>query len=957
MQAYPVETPDDNRLFFDFRPEWTRVQLGPDFNISVCTVSNRVLTTLTRGFPTSQDMDRYCDFMLGVMSEGLSPDQPYIHIMELSGLKGSTPDARNRFIKFLEKRALLRGAVVCGASAFMRMNIKLAQKHYRFSFPVWFAPDLDNGIHLAGGLLGLDFPDCFEWPSKFVTSSDKISAPRTHITVCEDTAGGDAAAFYRHELSKTHHLEFSWIGPRILFCRFKGSAPMPFLDPAQVLEARRQAIQRCMSSHGPHVEIWDGNNLRNLLGRLAIFRIFKALFGDPQTVLSFFILDLGCRIRSIVHLSLWCKPTPFPVRCLASLTKTILQAKEILQSSGIEEAEPPPMITAKYDWHSEDKAFGCVTEIWGQDIVHCLGSGQFKVGHVEQQMKIYRQLARKIHKSGRSYYLLTSGELFRDASYKTRKKYFLATSKLFRDYPFQTHVFYGAKGKTLAGLNLGKHQVAYRLMMAEDLSSALALIQADKLRRTYLNPRRSDADGGMRSPGTTVLKPYVDDILKYLATVSWEPAAMGRAPQTVDPEHPFAKVFDAVELIRDDIRMLFLEEQKAAREQLELEKQLERSQKMAALGLMAGGVAHDLNNVLSGLLTYPEVVLMDVPENSPLRKPLNVIRKSGEQAAAIVQDLLIMARRGVVQIERIKINTLIEEYLASPEHRSLTARFPLIRLDADLDENVMEINGSAPQLKKALMNLVSNAFEASPSTGGVTIRTENGFVQPGMDGFIREVEAGQYAVIEIVDRGDGIAEQDLPHIFEPFYTTKVMGRSGTGLGMAVIWGVIQDHKGYIDIQTRSGKGTTCTLFFPVCDNGNTDLKSKSQQAQPRGCGETILVVDDLDSQRQIAKSVIEHLGYRVETASSGEAALRYLENNATDLVVLDMVMGAGWDGLETTLRIREQNPRQKIIIATGYAENERLKQVQILSNGPVIEKPYTIETMRNALCTALKDQS
>jgi len=383
MQPYLCETEDRNQLTIYFRTEWTRVRLGPDFTITVCTVSGCILATRISGFPTVPDIERYCEFIKGVMSEGLNPDQHYIHVMELSGLRGGTVDARNRFMDFLRSQSQLRGVVVCSASAFMRMNIQLAQRQFPCSFPIRFCPDLDQGIALAGRLLKICFPMVIEWPSNFFVSWGPMTPSETPFASAQDDAIKDATISFRFALSEQHALDFSRIGSRILLCRFNGSARMATLDPSMVLKARRQAVRHCMSNQSLHVEIWDGTNLRTLLGRMAILRLFKALFKDRLPLSGCFILDIGCRIRSLVHWCSWRQRPPYPLECQASLTMSILQAREKLQSAGYEAADEVPIIKTKPEWHHGDKEYYAENEVIDQDIVHSIGSGFLQICHVE----------------------------------------------------------------------------------------------------------------------------------------------------------------------------------------------------------------------------------------------------------------------------------------------------------------------------------------------------------------------------------------------------------------------------------------------------------------------------------------------------------------------------------------------------------------------------------------------
>ena len=377
-------------------------------------------------------------------------------------------------------------------------------------------------------------------------------------------------------------------------------------------------------------------------------------------------------------------------------------------------------------------------------------------------------------------------------------------------------------------------------------------------------------------------------------------------------------------------------------ERKKLENQLQRSQKMEAIGTLAGGVAHDLNNVLGAQVSYPDLILMDLPENSPLRKPILTIQKSGKKAAAIVQDLLTLARRGVVATEVVDINTIIDDYINSPECENLMACHNDVRIYCDLEPYLMNIMGSSFHLSTTVMNMISNAAEAMPGGGNIFISTRNKYIDKPIRGY-DDVKEGDYVIFTVSDNGTGISSRDLEKIFEPFYTKKVMGRSGTGLGMAVVWGTVKDHKGYIDVQSTEGKGTTFTIYLPVTRKELCKKEDVLRMEEYIGKGESILVVDDIGEQREIALRILSKLNYSVTSVSSGEEAVDYLKNNSADLLVLDMIMDPGNDGLETYRKILEFNPNQKAIIVSGFSETNLVKEVQRLGAGKYIKKPYTLE--------------
>ncbi len=383
--------------------------------------------------------------------------------------------------------------------------------------------------------------------------------------------------------------------------------------------------------------------------------------------------------------------------------------------------------------------------------------------------------------------------------------------------------------------------------------------------------------------------------------------------------------------------------------QRQLEARIKRAEKMEALGTLAGGVAHDLNNILSGIVGYPDLLLMQLPsEDRTLREPIQTIKESGLKAAAIVQDLLTLARRGVASNRIVNMNSIVEEYLRSPEFAKLKAYYPHARVETRLSPRLMNISGSPVHLVKTVMNLVTNAAEAMPEGGLISVQTENVYVDRPLTGY-DEIREGDYVVLTITDTGIGIAAEDREKIFEPFYTKKVMGRSGTGLGMAVVWGTVKDHNGYINLESTSGKGARFTIYLPVTDREASISDSPLDLERIRGKGETVLIVDDIAEQRDLAERMLTYLGYAATVAADGEQAVAALRDRPFDLVLLDMIMEPGMDGLDTYRKIVEFRPGQRAIIASGYSETDRVREAQRLGAGIYLKKPYTVEMVAAAV--------
>jgi signal transduction histidine kinase/CheY-like chemotaxis protein len=395
-----------------------------------------------------------------------------------------------------------------------------------------------------------------------------------------------------------------------------------------------------------------------------------------------------------------------------------------------------------------------------------------------------------------------------------------------------------------------------------------------------------------------------------------------------------------------------IEERKRSQEQQKrLENQLLQAKKMQAIGTLAGGVAHDLNNILSGITSYPELMLMNLPEGSSLRAPLKTIQTSGEKAAAIVQDLLTLSRRGAAAFRPVDLRNVVMEYLESPEMSKMLTFHPGVTVETRFESPPFTISGSTVHLSKTIMNLITNAAEAMPKGGCIGIELHGMHIVEG--GLISDKLApGRYIKLVVSDSGKGIDPLVIDRIYEPFFTTKKMGRSGTGLGMAVVWGTVEDHQGYIRTQSSPESGTSFEIWFPAIED-TVQQMAHSVAEPPRASSESVLVVDDVVEQRDIAKAILINLGYTVATVDSGENAIAYLQTSDADLLLLDMAMEPGLNGLETYRSILQFKPDQRAIIVSGFSDSELIKETLRLGAHSYIKKPYTIDSISRAIRDAL----
>ena len=376
-----------------------------------------------------------------------------------------------------------------------------------------------------------------------------------------------------------------------------------------------------------------------------------------------------------------------------------------------------------------------------------------------------------------------------------------------------------------------------------------------------------------------------------------------------------------------------------------LKEQLQKAERMQSLGVLAGGVAHDLNNILGPLVAYPELILLKLPEDSPVRKQVQLVGRSAREAADIIQDLLSLARRGRYEMKPTSLNAVVEDYLSSASFMEQRDRKPRVDFENRPDNNVSNIIGSASHLSKVVMNLIINAFDAIDNVGTLTVETCQERLEKLPSGF-DGIEPREYVVLKVKDSGSGIPAEKLSRIFEPYYSSKKMGKSGSGLGLSVVYGIVRDHHGYYDVLSTVGEGTDFMLYFPATKETEEDQKDAAADLAGH---ESILVVDDVAEQREVASEILGSLGYTVKVVGTGQEAVDYLAENRVDLVVIDMIMENGIDGLDTYRHILQRHPGQKAVIVSGFSRTERVNKMQELGAGAYIKKPYTREVLGKAI--------
>lgn len=381
-----------------------------------------------------------------------------------------------------------------------------------------------------------------------------------------------------------------------------------------------------------------------------------------------------------------------------------------------------------------------------------------------------------------------------------------------------------------------------------------------------------------------------------------------------------------------------------------LSERLSRHERFDSLGVMAGGIAHDLNNILGPLVGYPDLIRMQVSDPKVLRH-VDEIQKSAERATAVIEDLLTLARRGVYKAKPISSKLSLDNFLQSAALEQIVKDHPLVTLNLQLAALMPTILGSDSHFHQVLLNLVKNAFEAVVGNGSVTIETSIEELDHSITGF-EEVPAGHFLNVRISDDGEGIKKADQERIFEPFFSNKKSSGSGTGLGLAMVYGVVKDMSGSIELVSDYGSGSTFTVRFPV---SSADAKQTTEQDVDYRGSAKLLVIDDLHSQRQVASRMLSALGYRVMTAANGEEGMQMMNESESefDLVIIDMQMGDAVDGLDTYRMLQKKHPMLPCLLSSGYSETERVDIGLEEGVRAFVRKPYTQAVLGAAVVGAL----
>jgi signal transduction histidine kinase/CheY-like chemotaxis protein len=386
-------------------------------------------------------------------------------------------------------------------------------------------------------------------------------------------------------------------------------------------------------------------------------------------------------------------------------------------------------------------------------------------------------------------------------------------------------------------------------------------------------------------------------------------------------------------------------------EQKHLESQLRQAQKMEAIGQLAGGVAHDFNNLLSVIFGHSELLEMRLPASEPLRDSVAQIGQAAERAAALTRQLLAFSRQQVLEPKVLDLNALV----AAAEHLLCRLIGEDVRLVTKLQPHLGPVRADPGQLDQVLLNLAVNARDAMPHGGTLTFETRNLELHPAYAAIQPGLRPGRYVLLAVTDTGCGMTPEVQARIFEPFFTTKGVGK-GTGLGLAVVHGIVQQSGGHLEVYSLPGVGTTFKLYLPAVEVPPAAALADGPSPPPAGRGETVLLVEDEDAVRAVSVLLLESLGYRVLEAANAEEALRLVGagRQKLDLLMTDVVM-PGRNGRELAEALRRENPGLKVLFQSGYTGEAVAGHGIVEAEMAFLQKPFTLDALAKRVRAVLDE--
>ena len=604
----------------------------------------------------------------------------------------------------------------------------------------------------------------------------------------------------------------------------------------------------------------------------------------------------------------------------------------------LEESNPnlvPIEVLSDDDWEIRTDEFQNKSVIINRSVMHSSSKGYLDEDHIPLVTRVRHKCQEAISKDAQIKYIVVDAKGLKGGSRQARIKYMQSLKKWHQRFPLRLYIIYGANTFMKTALNLSRPVLPFKLKCAKDVGHAFNLIEHDIATRGAKAIEIRDHE-----KAATVSHKDIDKLISLMGKIDWEQEGLDN-DLDFDDSHPLFFLYQSIKLVKEELDDLFKDRKR-------LESQLFQSRKMESIGTMAGGIAHDFNNILHAMLGNAEMALRETDEGHPSRYYLQGIETACHRASKIVKHLLNFSRKAEQEFKPIDAIAIIKDSLLL-----LRSTIPsTIDIHQRLPDTEISIIADPVLINQLLINICSNASQAMEETGGVLeIKVENVVLTEKETHIYQNLKPGIYLRITISDTGPGIAPEIIDRIFDPYFTTKPAGK-GSGMGLAVAHGIVQNHNGAITVDSQLGKGALFSIFFkvvsekPVIDENETD-------ETPLG-NEKILFIDDEEAIVNIVEKMLQRLGYTVKATMNPLEALALFRSDPArfDLVITDMTMPkmSGVELYKELIKIRSDIP---VIICTGYSSLIDEEEASALGISACVHKPVGLrelaQTIRNVL--------
>jgi PAS domain S-box-containing protein len=878
------------------RPEWTNVELANNYTTSVEVVGGHIVHSMPRGYATRAGVIKVVDLHHRVIEQEIDPDTPHVHLADYSNIKGATSNARRYFAEDLSNRPGIAAVVFYRVSPLFRLSIKLARRFSQLKIPLQILPDYASAIR---------------WSVDFLNE-----------TGVEGLGSGGAitgAAMSPQPESGTfeldgYQLQYETIDGHIIHGDAIGY--LGLREMARHVEFENTIISSVDRSRGEPVLVANLNELEGVSSAARRLYVTTLRARQPSNPVALYVCyGVNTALRNAVNIS---RPfLPFRIR-IARDRSTALEMARRESETGVLTGGPISRLRSKFfpsaipavqtrpteiddllrlianiDWENDGPVQSDVTLAPDHPVAPVVDALELIKAEVDELFRARRRSESALRESEERYrrILATIVDGYYEIDLDGRLQFF--NDSLLRIF----------------GHSRSEVEDIDTLSLMQDDSREIA---RDTFRGVYETgePVKALVWDMRRKDGTLI---FVETSASLITDLEGKPIGFRG-------------------ILRDVTERVRTEQEKA-----NLEAQLQRSQRMEAIGTLAGGIAHNFNNLLMGIQGNISLLAESLNPDDPHRKRLATIEALVDGGSKLTSQLLGYARSGRVDVRVIDLNELV---LETAETFGLTRKE--FRIHTDLAQQRLPVEVDPAQIEQALLNLFINAADAMPGGGDLYLSSRL-VASTDMESSPTEIFDGDYASLSIRDTGCGMDEATVDRIFEPFFTTKGM-TGGTGLGLASAYGIVKAHGGRIEVRSEVGEGTIFDLILPAAAGGALSADHLRDQMLP-GEG-TVLVVDDDQAVLEACAAMISHLQYTPICAGSGESAVDIFSRrkDEIDLIVLDLIL-TDLSGGEVFDRIKELDPSARVLLSSGYSLDGEAASILDRGCDDFIQKPFTIEQL------------